>query len=153
VAAATVGGVVLATPVALLELASARERLVIPLDGVGAVQYSYVHSVFGARVQEEYVPEGGGLRLRTVRTADRRAIEYLGWEVEPRREAGLYVAEPPEGTPLEFPQTVRVTKPARQEIAVDGQRVELEARFGEELVRIRRTISSRAAWLLSSIGR
>jgi hypothetical protein len=138
--------VALAAPVPALELVSGRERLVVPLEGTTSVRYTYVHSIYRVRVQEDYAAEGGGLRLLHVRTNDRRVIEYLGWPGEPRRENGSYVQEPPDARAGEL--VVRVSPDARQEIAVDGQRIGLEERFGAELLRIRRTTASRAAWLL-----
>ncbi len=135
-AAIVVTGVAVATPVAVLTMRDDRRELVAPLDDREPLEYSYEQSIYLAPVFEEFERAGDRLDLLRVRSPDIRALEYFRWDGEIRQGAdGLYVQDAPPSDVTEL--VIRITPGRRQTLRTPRWTRDLDATFGDAVVRVR----------------
>lgn len=130
-----VTGVAMATPVPVLSVSDGRREFLGYLREGEPLVHSYRHSIYEVTVSEQLVSDGEKLRLVRVTASDIRAIEYLRWESEIRREGDSYVADAP---PSELEELViRISPGAEQRLRSGGWSFLLAEHFGEGVVRVR----------------
>ncbi len=148
---AAFGLVALASPAPVLELASESRTLSLALPWDGGLVYSYRNSIYDAPVSQRLQADADGFRLGTVRSPDRRALEYYRWRAEPYADGDALALEPPEERVPPF--ALRVTGAGEQSIAAAGRTLVLREAFGEAVVQLRPTTASRLAWLVALVWR
>ncbi len=129
---ATLTGVALATPVAVLRV-DPGGHLYALADGE-RYEYTYQQSIYQVPVIEEHVRTGDTLAIVRARSSDLRAVEYFRWDGRIRREGDDFVQDAPPNHVGAI--TFRITREGAQRLHGADFDISLRTQFGESVVTI-----------------